>query len=128
MADVEPSEVAASGVTPEDQKKSPGVMLDSAMRKISVHNLCDYYMDSYIDIPHSKVSIYFSDRIPTEGLQTLKDSLEDVDLTITTEQTEAEGAGWILRIMPAQSVGPEQVPIKGQIGLDVSLNGKVDIA
>jgi len=110
-------------------QETPGIILDQLMRKMAALQLNDYFLGSAISYPKNEVHVYFSDRTPKESLEQLRDALQSTLFRAKIEETENEGASWLLKATMAQdSEHPTEVPIDGNVQFDVNLSGKVDVS
>jgi hypothetical protein len=108
-------------------RRSAGNLLDQIMRKLSMLSLNDYFLGAYINYPNSKVEVFFSDRVPIDLLNELKNNVQSADFQVQIDETDQEGAKFVLRAALAGSDGPAEVPTAGTVGFDVDLTGMMDV-
>jgi len=113
----------------EVDRTSPlGALLDRVLRKVNVHGLVDYYLGCTADYKAKGLTLYFSESAPEDTLKALEGDVGDPSYTTQLKKTSVEGAGWSLAVSSApEQEQPTEVPLSGKVGLQVSLQGTVDV-
>lgn len=104
-----------------------GDMLDFALRKANNKHLIDFFLGSKVDYENESVFLYFSDEITEEQIDDLHDTIgDDQDILIELEETDEEGAAWVLGM--SQNRGPgATAEVTGDVDVEIEMTGKVDV-
>lgn len=110
----------ASDLYIDDKEGIPSVgdMLDQIIRKVSLLELADYYMGSYVGYDNQQVKVYFSPFVTKERLEELVDTIDEHNYQIALNETDDNGGGFVL-------VASGQ-PISGQDNINAVMTGNTD--